>query len=288
VERVNLQNNPWLQELPDPITRIVWDNYICIPVKWDGRSKFVYLNNLNNDGDLAEINMGSDSEKMPIVRQFGLLQNTVAVALGFGREVSGKAGTGVGKNMFRYLKRDSDGNVQYYLGSVNVSGKAGKDNHFASVQHHHTLGVKGLDETTNEIINVDEKAVMTLGTGFQGGLTNRSILRAATLSTLGESVDHLIHEREHHQKLNSYGLYPGHDEAYKAGHHWGLAVDLSSCIGCGACQVACTAENNVPVVGKKEVSRHHEMTWLRIDRYYYGDVENPQVFLSADDVPALR
>jgi MoCo/4Fe-4S cofactor protein with predicted Tat translocation signal len=271
-------NNPWLQELPDPITRIVWDNYLCIPVKWDGRSKFEYLNNLNNDGDITDLSIGETSIQVPVVRQFGLLQNTVAIAMGYGREVGGKAATGVGKNAFSLLKRNGEGNIQYFLSSVSVSGKVGNDKHFASVQHHHTLGVKGLDETTNEIINVDEKAVMTLGTGFQGGLTKRSILRSADMSSLNDSLDHLKHEREHHQKLNSYSLYPGHDEAYKAGHHWGMAIDLSSCIGCGACQVACTAENNVPVVGKKEVSRHHEMTWLRIDRYYYGDVENPQVF----------
>jgi Fe-S-cluster-containing dehydrogenase component len=271
-------NNPWLQELPDPITRIVWDNYICIPIKWNGRSKFVYLNDIKNDGDIVDLTIGQNTEQIPVVRQFGLLQNTVAVALGYGREVSGKAGTGVGKNIFRHLKRNAEGNIQYFIADVQVSGKKGKDKHFASVQHHHTMGIKGMDETINEIINVDEKAVMTLGSGFQGGLTDRSILRASNLDNLDKSIEDLKKEREHFQKLNSYTLYPGHDEQYKTGHHWGMAVDLSSCIGCGACQVACTAENNVPVVGKKEVSRHHEMTWMRIDRYYYGDVENPQVF----------
>lgn len=271
-------NNPWLQELPDPITRVVWDNYVCIPVSWDGKRRFEYLNNLNEDGILTDLTIGGQTERIPVVRQFGLLQNTVAVALGYGREVSGKAGTGVGRNMFPYLSRNADGYLQYYHTEVSLSGKVGKQKHFASVQHHHTLGLRGMDETVGQEINVDEKAVMTLGVGFQGGLTKRSILRSADLKTLGESLEDLKHEREHHQKLNSYTLYPGHDEAYQAGHHWGMAIDLSSCIGCGACQVACTAENNVPIVGKKEVSRHHEMTWLRIDRYYYGDVENPQVF----------
>ena len=79
-------------------------------------------------------------------------------------------------------------------------------------------------------------------------------------------------------KLNNETLYPGFDHLYKQGHHWGMSIDLNACTGCGACQVACISENNVPIVGKKEVHRQHEMTWLRIDRYYYGDVESPNVF----------
>jgi MoCo/4Fe-4S cofactor protein with predicted Tat translocation signal len=270
-------NNPWLQEMPDPITRVVWDNYLCIPLKWDGRKNFAYFNDLTEDGMIVNATIAGESLQIPIVRQFGLNQNVVAIALGYGREISGNAGTGVGKNVIAYASRDNDGNIQYHHTSVEVSKKVGKDSLFASVQHHHTLGVKGLDETTNEVINVDEKAVMTIGSGFQGGLTKRSILRSANVYELEDRVHDLVHEREHHQKLNSYSLYPGHDDDFKLGHHWGLAVDLSSCIGCGACQVACVAENNVPIVGKKEVSRHHEMTWMRIDRYYYGDAESPNV-----------
>lgn len=271
-------NNPWLQEMPDPITRIVWDNYLCIPLAWDGKKNFKYFNDLTEDGMMVNLSIGGGEEvKLPIVRQFGMPQNTVAVALGYGREVSGAAGTGVGKNFFKYTTRDEEGNIMYYATSPEVSKKVGRDDLFASVQHHHTLGVKGLDETIGEIINVDEKAVMTIGTGYQGGLTDRTILRSANVYNLEEKVHDLQHEREHHQKLNSYSLYPGHDDQYHLGHHWGLAVDLSSCIGCAACQVACVAENNVPVVGKKEVNRHHEMTWMRIDRYYYGDAESPNV-----------
>jgi len=270
-------NNPWLQEMPDPITRVVWDNYLCIPLKWDGRKNFEYFNNLKEDGTLVNVSLNGQEVKLPIVRQFGMPQNTVAVALGYGRTVSGNAGTNVGKNFFQFAFRDADGNTQYYATEVGVSKAVGKDKHFASVQHHHTLGVTGVDETINEVINVDEKAVMTLGSGYQGGLTDRTILRSANLYDLEEKVHDLEHERAHHKKLNESSMYPGFDDVYALGHHWGIAVDMSSCIGCGACQVACVAENNVPVVGKKEVHRHHEMTWLRIDRYYYGDAESPNV-----------
>lgn len=270
-------SNPWLQELPDPITRVCWANYVCVPVKWDGKSRFSVLNDLKDDGNLVDLTLGEKTHRLPIVKQFGLLQQTIGAALGFGREIAGKAGSEVGKNLYSSLKRDAAGYIQYYVADAQISGKVGHDSEFATVQHHHTMGVKGIDETINELINVDEKAVMTLGNGFQGGLTNRSILRSANFDKLDAAAESLIHEREHHQKLNSYGLYPGHDDQYHLSHHWGLAVDLTSCIGCAACQVACISENNVPVVGKKEVSRHHEMTWLRIDRYYYGDVESPNV-----------
>jgi MoCo/4Fe-4S cofactor protein with predicted Tat translocation signal len=271
-------NNPWLQEMPDPITRVVWDNYLCIPLNWDGRSRFEYFNNLKEDGNIVEVTIRGNGVKLPVVRQFGMPQNTVAVALGFGREVCGKAGIGVGQNLFPHTARDGEGNVQYYVTDVAVSNKIGHDKKFASVQHHHTMGVTGTDSSANgDTINVDEKALMTLGKGFQGSLVERSILRSAHFENLESKVKDLQYERKHHQKLNSYSLYPGHDEEYALGHHWGMAVDLTSCIGCGACQVACMSENNVPVVGKEEVSRHHEMTWMRIDRYYYGDAENPNV-----------
>lgn len=271
-----LANNPWLQEMPDPVTRVVWDNYVCIPLEWDGKKRFNYFNNLKEDGLLVDVESKGITSRLPIVRQFGMVQSALAIALGYGRELSGKAGTGVGKNVFPYLNRDADGNTQYFSTDIAVSDKVGKDKIFASVQHHHTMGVKGTD-ASGETINVDEKALMSLGSGYQGSLTDRTVLRSANIYDLEDRVSDLKYERKHHQKLNDGGLYPGHDDQFEMGHHWGMAVDLSSCIGCGACQVACVAENNVPIVGKEEVHRHHEMTWMRIDRYYYGDAESPNV-----------
>jgi len=187
--------------------------------------------------------------------QFGQKEGTVATALGYGRSVVGETGKNTGNNVFPWLNEL-----------------------FACVQYHHTMGVKGLD-SDGKTINVDEAATVddnilarALGvTGFQGALTDRSVIRQGNLNELEQFATDLVHEREHHQKLNSYGLYPDREDVYGNGHHWGMYVDLNGCIGCGACQVACIAENNVPVVGKVEVARHHEMTWMRIDRYYYGD-----------------
>jgi molybdopterin-containing oxidoreductase family iron-sulfur binding subunit len=92
---------------------------------------------------------------------------------------------------------------------------------------------------------------------------------------LKKFIGELQEERGHHQHLNKTTMYPGHDNWYKLGVHWGMHIDLNACTGCGACTVACMSENNVPVVGRHEVKRHHEMSWLRIDRYFYGDAENP-------------
>ncbi|MBK8501771.1 MAG: 4Fe-4S dicluster domain-containing protein [Saprospiraceae bacterium] len=271
-------NNPWLQEMPDPVTRVVWDNVLHIPLKWNGSSRFEYFKDLDEDGLLVDLVIEEQKIRVPVVRQFGQMEGTVACALGYGRWATGKAGSGVGSSCYPMLKSDDDGNIQYFSTMPVVSGKADKDKRFASVQHHHTLGVTGKDESAGgATINVDEKTVMTLGYGVQGGLTKRSIFRHAASHELAESIEHLKEERAEFQHLNEQTLYPDRSEFYGMGHHWGMSVDLTACIVCAACQVACVAENNVPIVGKTEVSRHHEMTWMRIDRYYYGDVESPNV-----------
>jgi molybdopterin-containing oxidoreductase family iron-sulfur binding subunit len=289
-ETVNLgagqyAHNPWLQEMPDPVARTTWGNYLAIPIFWDGSNEwqaFMGLNpeELKGKADIVELDINGAAQRVTCVRQFGLPEGNLALALGYGRQVIGQAGKNVGINVYPWMSADADGNTQYYATSVSVSGKVAEEDEFACVQYHHTMGVTGTDPKSNEKINVDEKTVMTLGAGFQGGLTERSIIYQAHLSEVEDLVEHIKEKRDHAAKLNNYTLYPFeeyNEKYYSQGHHWGMHVDLNACIGCGACQVACVAENNVPVVGKKEVSRHHEMTWLRIDRYFFGDYENPNV-----------
>lgn len=268
-------NNPWLQEMPDPLTRCVWDNLLLINVQFDGNRRFVGFNGLEN-GDYSDVTIGESSVKMPAYQLYGQMEGTCAIALGYGRTVSGRAGTGVGKSMWPFLSIDADGNTQYYATNVTVSGKNGRDLQHACVQYHHTYGVQqdGGEE------NVDETALMSLGKGYQGSLTDRSVLYYSNLDELSKTIEKVKKKRETAEYLNKKTLYPYEEykkKFYNEGHHWGMSIDLSLCIGCGACQVACVAENNVPIVGKQEVFRHHEMTWLRIDRYFYGDADNPNV-----------
>jgi MoCo/4Fe-4S cofactor protein with predicted Tat translocation signal len=263
-------NNPWLQELPDPVMRTVWGNILSVPIEFDGVNNFVGFNNLK-DGDKVNVSVGGKDYECVVQRQFGQMKGTVAIALGYGRSKAGLCNN-VGTNVQAAIPL-SNGLPQYYATNVKVSEKSGKDDWFACVQHHHTMGVTAMGTEEGKVINADEKS---LGyKGFQGSLTERTIIRQTNLKDIKKFATDLKAERAHHQELNSYTLYRGHQDAYQSGLHWSMHVDLNACTGCGACAVACMAENNVPVVGKFEVQRHHEMTWIRIDRYFYGDVENP-------------
>ena len=286
-ETVNLgagqyANNPWLMEMPDPVTRCSWGNYLGVPLTWDGVRRFVGLNHLE-DGHYTDLTIGGNTIRVPVVKQFGQKENTVAMALGYGRTKAGRCGNEIGVDVQPFLTYDQDGLLQYHASKVSVSGSHGKEKQFSCVQYHHTMGVKGIDKATEEEINADEAATVyntyfgLVKQGYQGSLTERTVIRNAHLDEIEQFMHDLQHERVHHQYLNAQTLYPDYSDRFSTGHHWGMHVDLNACTGCGACTIACMAENNVPVVGKKEVSRHHEMTWLRIDRYYYGDVENPNV-----------
>ncbi len=270
-ETVNIGNgqyahNPWLQEMPDPVNRTVWGNYLSIPVEWDGKEIKGWKN--LEDGQIVELEVNGQKIRCTVVRTFGQTPGTASIALGYGREAGGCA-TGYGVNVNPLLKNEG-GFTQYYLTDAKVTPTGDVEKDFACVQHHHTMGVQG--KQGDKTVNVDEAVL-----AFQGSLTERSIIFQTNVKDLDKLETKMEEFHEHSGHLNSKTLYPTNEEYFGTGLKWGMYVDLNSCIGCGACQVACVSENNVPVVGKNEVMRHHEMTWLRIDRYFYGDVENPKV-----------
>jgi molybdopterin-containing oxidoreductase family iron-sulfur binding subunit len=261
--------NPWLQEMPDPVTRTVWGNVLAVPIEFDGVNNFVGFNNLK-DGDTVDVEMGGKTYNCAIVRQFGQMKGTASISIGHGRKQAGTC-SGYGTNVNPAIPL-VNGLPQYFT-TAKISNKVGHDDDFACVQHHHTMGVKALGKEEGAVINADEKS---LGwKGFQGSLVDRTVIRQGNLKDLHGLIEKLEEEKKEHDHLNSQTLYRGHQDKYLSGLHWSMHVDLNACIGCGACAVACMAENNVPVVGKHEVKRHHEMTWIRIDRYFYGDIENP-------------
>ncbi len=234
-------NNPWLQEFPDPITRVSWDNYITVSSvdakKYELSNQIVANGGLN--GSYADINVnGVKIENVPVIVQPGQAVGTIGLALGYGRKAAMQEEMQVGINAYAVYKGFN--NVQ----SVTIA-KAGGEHEFACVQGQKTLMGRGdiIKETTLEVFNTKDAAVWN---------------EQPKVSLDHQEVD-----------ATSVDLWTSFDRS--VGHHFNLSVDLNACTGCGACVIACHAENNVPVVGKSEVRRSRDMHWLRIDRYYSSE-----------------
>ena len=221
-------NNGWLQELPDPVTKMVWDNAVLI-----SRKTAEELGVKNSD--VVEISLGGRSVEGPIWVQPGLADYSLGLALGYGREKSGRVGRQVGFNA--YGLRAAKG---MYIASGATLRKTGKTYAFSCTQDHWSL-------------------------------EGRPIIREANLEQYRAKPD-FAKEMKMEEPPVVAPLYPNpFDEAKKKGlHQWGMSIDLNRCVGCSACMLACQSENNIPIVGKDQVGRGREMHWLRIDRYYSG------------------
>ena len=233
-------NNPWLQEFPDPITRVSWDNYLTVS-KFDSEklkleNKIVANGGLN--GSYATIEVNGTKMQVPVIVQPGQARGTVGLALGYGKKAALKEEMQVGVNAYSLYKNFN--NVQ----STSLA-KADGEHEFASVQSQKTLMGRGdiIKETTLEIFNTKEAKEWNLVPMV--------------------SLDHKEVE------ATKVDLWTPFDRS--VGHHFNLSIDLNACTGCGACVIACHAENNVPVVGKAEIRRSRDMHWLRIDRYYSSE-----------------
>jgi len=214
-------NNPWLQELPDPVSKVTWENYAAIAPKFGDKLGY-------KEGDVVKVTVNGYSVSVPVLFQPGQAQGTVSIAVGYGRTLAGPVGNGAGQNAFPFYSY-RNGTMQ--SAAVATIEKTGDISILAQTQTHHSYeGRSVIQETTFD------KYVKDASSG------NRS-------------------EHEH----KTYTLW---DEYERPQYNWVMAIDLNACTGCGACVVACNAENNVPVVGKDEVRRRREMHWIRIDRYY--------------------
>lgn len=224
-------NNPWLQELPDPITKAVWDNYVCVA------PSYAAANGLKHE-DVVRVN---GRYELPVIVQPGQHPETIGIAIGYGRTSAGRVADGVGQNLYplTYLKA---GYRQLAGSPVTLEKIPGKTYPLATTQTHHTMEGRAIvRETTLEQWQNDPKA---------GNEMHKEIVK---------------------QNLTLYNL-----PVYE-GLHWGMAINLNACIGCGNCAIACQAENNVAVIGKEEVRNRRIMHWIRIDRYYSEEADNPEV-----------
>jgi MoCo/4Fe-4S cofactor protein with predicted Tat translocation signal len=214
-------NNPWLQELPDPVSKVTWDNFAAISQ--------TDLKKLSlAEGDVISIDANGYTIALPVLLQPGQAEGTISVALGYGRTAAGPVGDNVGKNAYPFCSL-RNGTVQT---TAVVTVKATGDNiELAQTQTHHS---------------------------YEG----RNVIRETTLK---DYLKDPYSESGHGEEHKTYSLW---NEYERPVYNWVMAIDLNACTGCGACVVACNAENNVPVVGRDEVRRRREMHWIRIDRYY--------------------
>lgn len=249
-------NNPLLQELPDPITKATWDNYITMSLADAGYRL--------NEGKtkMANLTVGGKTMKVPVLVQPGQANGTIGLAIGYGRTSAGKVANGIGVNAYPLIDK--------------------------------TNGVYNTNITSGVSVELTEEVYQLAQTQSQQTFVGRqTVIQESTLSEYkqdegaGRYHPHVATWQSEEGKVRPGELTMWHGHEYK-GHHWGLSIDLNSCNGCSACVVACNVENNIPVVGKQEVINKRELTWLRIDRYYSSEgasnykeleraAENPEV-----------
>jgi molybdopterin-containing oxidoreductase family iron-sulfur binding subunit len=240
----NQSNNPWLQELPDPISKVTWDNYITMhpeDVKAGGYNEMLRQDRMST---LANVTVNGVTKKLPVYPQPGQAKGTIGIALGYGRTAETlKVANNVGANAFEMLSWTND-TIQNISVEVSIAS-ANEEYELAATQVHHTI------------------------MGREEYLLRETSLKQYKADPASNNPKAFLATHSGPQPVGAVDLWNAHE---RPNHLWAMAIDLNSCFGCGACVVACTVENNVAVVGKDQVKRTREMHWLRIDRYYTSDM----------------
>ena len=225
-------NNPWLQELPDPVSKVTWENFAAMSPT-DMKKLGI------EQGDMLNITVNGATIVLPVLLQPGQAQGTMSVAVGYGRTEAGPVGANVGKNAFPFLTFI---NGTFQGNAVASFSKTGDNYILAQTQTHHSIEGRNIVRET----------------------TFKEYLKDPSSNSAGAESKHKPYE----------SLW---DEYQHPQYNWVMAIDLNACTGCGACVIACNAENNIPVVGKDEVRRRREMHWIRIDRYYSFNEEGKSI-----------
>ena len=269
-------NNPWLLEMPDPITKATWDNYVCVSPKM-AKSLDAELTGFTEvDSKKRVVNVTAANGqvvKLPVVVVPGMHNDVVAIAVGYGRAKSvGRAAasdavTGVGgKNVYPFTVYNGQTFESFTTAKVD---KTTEKFDIAITQTHHSYEARPIiHEYTLEEFTKDPQVLIKERNAEIGEFAHDPTQEEGKQSKEEKDAVNKMEEgyREHGT------LYPNYE--YN-GIKWGLSIDLNSCIGCGACVVGCQAENNVSVVGKEHVLKSHEMHWIRIDRYFSGMPDDP-------------
>ena len=236
-------NNPLLQELPDPITKVVWDHPITVSQR-DAKA-LGFTNDGESNTQFGTLTVGDKTVKVPVLIQPGQAPGTIGISLGYGRTKVGKVAENLGVNAYPFIAM-GNGSLKMVIRAGVSLAKTSEAFQLAQTQTHQTY--MGRENVIQESILSEFKKNPSAG---------RDIPK---ITKWEEKVDPA-----------TVSLWKGHE--YN-NHHWGMAIDLNSCTGCGSCIVACNVENNVALVGKDEVIRRREMHWLRIDRYYSSEGEH--------------
>ncbi len=268
-------NNPWLQEMPDPLSKVTWDNYVLMApsdmLTLFNKKKFtdLYIGQ-ESPARVVKVTANGVSVELPAVPAPGQAPGTVAIALGYGRGADGER---VGRAA----------SIRNEDNSVTPVGKSVYP--FVSF----TDGAANYDVLNVTVEATGAKYPLALSQTQMTDMDRHSVVKQTTFGTWakhdpGNTYNH-VHMLAVHEDVNHDGKIDAHDKVPTTevdlwakhpidgvGHKWGMSIDLNGCIGCGACITACSIENNVPVVGKDEVRRSREMHWLRLDRYYSSDM----------------
>jgi molybdopterin-containing oxidoreductase family iron-sulfur binding subunit len=233
----------WLQEIPDPLSKIVWDNAALISKK-DADSLGVGI------GDMLEIAVGSSSVKIAAFVLPGQPAGVVGLALGYGRTLGEHIGSDVGVNTYALRKSGA-----MFFAPAQVS-KTGDYYELATTQDHHLIDQLGIEMRQSQV-----------GEKYNGA----EVIHEMTFKEWKE----VKAAPERSIPLQLYQPPEELDDPNERHHAWGMSIDLSKCIGCHACVAACQAENNIPIVGKDQVLKNRQMHWIRIDRYFKGEADDP-------------
>jgi molybdopterin-containing oxidoreductase family iron-sulfur binding subunit len=283
VEDGRFANNGWLQECPEPITKISWDNAILVSprlardlgIEPKGsmiqivRKDFATFQRGKENAFVGELTLNGRTVRAPIHIQPGLSNYTVALAVGYGRSVTGRVGTGVGANA--YSIRSSDG-LGYATGAQ-LTVLTDRVYQLANTQEHWSMEGRDIVREGNlDEFNANPGFAASMGMEAHSPPVYGDLTPEEFAKLTREERARLTAERSTTTPRGGSMMetpdFSGPKAHLDGVHQWGMAIDLNTCIGCNACIIACQAENNIPIVGKDQVLRGREMHWIRLDRYY--------------------